>query len=50
MEALSSRMQTVLNIGGVILTFNFIALSWVFFALPEPTISIHFFKVLLGLG
>jgi D-alanyl-lipoteichoic acid acyltransferase DltB (MBOAT superfamily) len=50
MAALSSRMQTVLNIGGVILTFNFIALSWVFFALPEPTISIHFFKVLFGLA
>ncbi len=50
MAALSSRLQTVLNVGGVILTFNFIALGWVFFALPEPTSSIHFFKVLFGLA
>jgi alginate O-acetyltransferase complex protein AlgI len=50
MAALPSRLQTALNVGGVILTFNFIALGWVFFALPEPTISVHFLKVLFGLA
>jgi alginate O-acetyltransferase complex protein AlgI len=46
---LSPRWQAVLNVGGVLLTFNFISLSWVFFALPTPSISIHFFRVLMGL-
>jgi len=50
MATVSSRLQTALNLGGVFLTFNFIALGWVFFALPEPTISVHFLRVLFGLA
>ena len=38
------------DVGGVLLTFNFVAVGWVFFALPEPANSIHFLRVLTGLG
>jgi alginate O-acetyltransferase complex protein AlgI len=48
--ALAPGLQRVLNIGGVLLTFNFVALGWVFFALSEPGNSIHFLRVLFGLG
>jgi D-alanyl-lipoteichoic acid acyltransferase DltB (MBOAT superfamily) len=47
---LSSKLQKILNVGGVLFTFNYVALGWVFFALPEPSISLHYFKVLLGLA
>ncbi len=47
---LSKRWQAALNAGGVLLTFNFIALGWVFFALPSLSISVHFFRVLFGLA
>jgi alginate O-acetyltransferase complex protein AlgI len=47
---LSSGWQAVLNAGGALLTFNFVALGWIFFALPEPSVSIHFLRVLFGLG
>jgi alginate O-acetyltransferase complex protein AlgI len=42
--------QKVLNAGGVLLTFNFVALGWVFFALPQPSVSFHFLRVLFGLA
>lgn len=47
--AVSPRWQAALNVGGVLLTFNFIALGWVFFALPGLSISVHFLRVLFGL-
>jgi alginate O-acetyltransferase complex protein AlgI len=47
--ALSSRWQKMLNVGGVVLTFNFFALSLVFFVLPNMSISIHYIRVLFGL-
>jgi alginate O-acetyltransferase complex protein AlgI len=46
--AMSPRWQAVLNVGGVLLTFNFIALGFVFFALSGPSISVHFLLVLFG--
>ncbi len=46
---LSARWQKILNVGGVLLTFNFVSLGWVFFALPDISISAHFLGVLLGL-
>ncbi len=42
-----ARLQAGLNIGGILLTFHFVALGWVFFALPEVSTSVHFFQVLL---
>jgi len=47
---LSARWKAVLNFGGVLLTFNFISLSWVFFALPSLSSSVHFLRVLFGLA
>jgi D-alanyl-lipoteichoic acid acyltransferase DltB (MBOAT superfamily) len=37
-------------VGGLLLTFNFVALGWVFFALPNLTISINYLRVLFGLA
>ncbi len=45
-SALAPGWQKALNVGGVLLTFNFVALGWVFFALPDPSISFHFLQVL----
>jgi D-alanyl-lipoteichoic acid acyltransferase DltB (MBOAT superfamily) len=47
---LSTGWQKGLNIGGVLLTFHFVAIGWVFFALPDPTVSFFYLKTLLGLG
>jgi D-alanyl-lipoteichoic acid acyltransferase DltB (MBOAT superfamily) len=47
--ALPASGQRVLNAGGVILTFNFVALGWIFFALPTPSVSLHVFTRLFGL-
>jgi alginate O-acetyltransferase complex protein AlgI len=48
--ALPVAGQRVLNAGGVVLTFNFVALGWIFFALPSPSISLHVFTKLFGLA
>jgi D-alanyl-lipoteichoic acid acyltransferase DltB (MBOAT superfamily) len=34
-----ARLQPVLQISGIVLTFHFVALGWVFFALTEPALS-----------
>lgn len=44
-----TRMQKALQYGGVFLTFNFVALGWVFFALSEPSLSRMVFETLFGL-
>jgi alginate O-acetyltransferase complex protein AlgI len=41
------RWQKVLNVGGVLLTFHFVALGWVFFALPSLGISAAFLQKLV---
>ncbi len=43
---LTTGMQKGLNVGGTLLTFHYVALGWVFFALPDPATSLHFLKVL----
>jgi len=43
---LSPRWQKTLNVGGVLLTFHFVALGWVFFALPSLSVSFRFLQVL----
>jgi D-alanyl-lipoteichoic acid acyltransferase DltB (MBOAT superfamily) len=35
----SPRLELALQIGGVLLTFHFVALGWVFFALSNPSLS-----------
>jgi D-alanyl-lipoteichoic acid acyltransferase DltB (MBOAT superfamily) len=46
----SPGWQNVLNVGGVLLTFHFVALGWVFFALPSLSTCAHFFRILFSLG
>lgn len=43
------RAQTVLQVGGTLLTFHFVALGWVFFALSELSLSQTVFMKLFGL-
>jgi D-alanyl-lipoteichoic acid acyltransferase DltB (MBOAT superfamily) len=42
-------MQKVLQIGDVLLTFHFVTLGWVFFALSEPSLSQTALMKLFGL-
>ena len=44
------RLQTIMQISGVLLTFHFVALGWIFFALSEPQLSMQVFKKLIGIG
>jgi len=43
------RKQTALKLGGIFLTFNFVALGWVFFALTGPGLSWMVFRKLFNL-
>ena len=43
----NALFQSALQFGGVLLTFHFVALGWVFFALSEPSLS---WQVLLALS
>ena len=43
------RVKTALQFGGVLLTFHFVALGWVFFALTDPSLSQIVFMKLFGL-
>ena len=45
----NSRLQSVLQVGGVIVTFHFVALGWVFFALSEPGLSWQVILKLFGM-
>ena len=42
------RLQPALQISGILLTFHFVALGWVFFALSEPSLSWQVFLALSG--
>src|SRR5215216_2591036 len=44
------RLKSALQIGGVLLTFHFVALGWVFFALGSPSLSWTVFGKLFGFG
>jgi D-alanyl-lipoteichoic acid acyltransferase DltB (MBOAT superfamily) len=45
----NSRLRLLLMIGGILLTFHFVALGWVFFALREPSLSWQVFRKLFNL-
>jgi alginate O-acetyltransferase complex protein AlgI len=45
---LSPFNQKLLSFGGVLLTFNFVALGWVFFALSTPALAWQTMLVLFG--
>jgi alginate O-acetyltransferase complex protein AlgI len=42
------RLKKALEVGGVLLTFHYVALGWVWFALPSPGLSLRVFGKLLG--
>ena len=42
------KFQKLLDIGGWILTFNYVTLGWIWFALPDLDLSIHMFGKLFG--
>jgi len=44
--AQNPRLQSILRIGGILLTFHFVALGWVFFALSDPSLSWQVFRAL----
>jgi D-alanyl-lipoteichoic acid acyltransferase DltB (MBOAT superfamily) len=46
--SISPRLQTVMQIGGILLTFHFVAFGWVFFALSEPSLSSRALLKLFG--
>ncbi len=41
--------QNVLNVLGVLLTFHFVALGWIWFVLPAPALAVQFFARLIGM-
>ncbi len=43
------RLQSALQIGGILLTFHFVALGWVFFALSKPSLSWLVVRKLFGM-
>jgi alginate O-acetyltransferase complex protein AlgI len=43
------RLQSALQIGGILVTFHFVALGWVFFALSEPALSWQVFRKLFNI-
>jgi alginate O-acetyltransferase complex protein AlgI len=45
----NSRLQPALQIGGILLTFHFVVLGWVFFALSDPSLSWLVFRKLFGI-
>jgi alginate O-acetyltransferase complex protein AlgI len=48
--AQNPRLQSILRIGGILLTFHFVALGWVFFALSDPSLSWQVFRALSGVS
>lgn len=45
----NARLQSALQLGGILVTFHFIALGWVFFALSEPARSWQVILKLFGI-
>jgi D-alanyl-lipoteichoic acid acyltransferase DltB (MBOAT superfamily) len=43
------RLQQAVNVIGIVLTFHFVALGWVWFALPSVPLSLDVFRKLIGL-
>ncbi|HLO28625.1 MAG TPA: MBOAT family O-acyltransferase [Anaerolineales bacterium] len=45
----NARLQSALQTSGILLTFHFVALGWVFFALSEPSLSWQVLRKLFGM-
>lgn len=46
--ATTSIKKLIVNISGILLTFNFVAIGWVFFVLPNPAMAWHVIQKLFG--
>ena len=44
-----ARLRILLQIGSILITFHFVALGWVFFALSDPSLSWQVFRKLFGM-
>jgi alginate O-acetyltransferase complex protein AlgI len=44
------RLKQLAHLAGVVVTFHFVALGWVWFALPTPDLALGVFGRLFGLG
>ncbi len=42
------RLQRLAGAAGALLTFHYVTLGWVWFALPDPGLSLHVFQKLFG--
>ena len=43
------RLSKIVYLTNIFLTFNYVALGWVWFVLPTPDLSVHVFRQLFGL-
>jgi alginate O-acetyltransferase complex protein AlgI len=48
--ATTPTRQAILNVSGILLTFHFVAIGWIFFALSSPVTSLQVIQKLLGLS
>ena len=46
---LSPGLEKTMKFGSWLLTFNFVSLGWVWFALPDPNMALNVFKSLFGI-
>jgi len=46
--ATTSIKKLIVNVSGILLTFNFVAIGWVFFVLPNPAMAWHVIQKLFG--
>ena len=44
------RLKRLARLAGVVLTFHYVALGWVWFVLPTPTLALAVFRRLFGVG
>jgi alginate O-acetyltransferase complex protein AlgI len=44
------RLKRAADLAGVVLTFHYVVLGWVWFALPSPILALAVFRRLFGLG
>lgn len=47
---ISQRRARLIEISGILLTFNFVAIGWVWFSLPSPELSTRVIGILFGVG
>jgi D-alanyl-lipoteichoic acid acyltransferase DltB (MBOAT superfamily) len=46
----SERLARARQLGGIVITFHFVLLGWVWFALPTPNLALRVFGLLAGVA